>query len=366
MTDAPPILRVLTGRAAGATKALPPSGRVLVGHEFWHDVVLRDPSTRGTAIELTFGEGEAAKVAVLEGEVHMLGAPIPGGGSAVLPPFVPLRIGDVVIAWGDAQADRWRDAEELAASSRAAAVPVSEQQAAIDALADRWRSGPDRLFKRVRKPVLAVGVAAVMGLLVVPPAVNAIQFGIGNEYRARRVLDNAGYKRLKVEQHDGETQVAGIVSSDADRTRIQLLLDQADVDAVVAVQTGAGLARAVADVARLNGVQAVARPHSDGAITLATAPIDDPTRDRLAQVIRRDVPGLRVIRFSEELEVPKTVSEATKRVSSVVTGDPPYILTDDGARYFVGALLPSGYHLVSIEGDKVMLDRRGKRLSVKF
>lgn len=366
MTEAAPILRVLTGRAAGATKTLPLNGRVLVGHEFWHDVVLRDPSTRGTAVELAFESGEAAKIAVLEGEVHMLGAPIPGGGSAVLPSFVPLRIGEVAIAWGDAQASRWREAEELAASSQSGAAPVSEQQAAIDALADRWRSGPDRWFKRVRTPLLATGAIAILGLFAVPPAVNAIQYGIGNDYRARRVLDKAGYKRLKVEQQDGETRVAGIVATDGDRIRVQQLLEGADVDAVLAVQTGAGLARAVADVARLNGVQAVARAEPDGAITLATPPIDDRARDHLAQVIRRDVPALRVIRFSEELEVPKTVSDATKRVSSVVTGDPPYILTDDGARYFVGALLPSGYHLVAVEGNQILLDRRGKRLSVKF
>lgn len=366
MSEAGPILRVLTGAAAGATKSLPASGRVMIGHEFWHDVVLRDPSTRGIAVELSFDGQGVAQLTVLEGGAHMLGTVVSAGSSAVLPPFVPLRIGQIELAWGEAESERWRDADALVERAEAPPAPVSEQQAAMDALADRWNAGPDKLFRRVRKPALAIGVAAVVGLLLVPPAVNAIQFGIGNEYRARRVIDNAGFKRLRVEQRDGQTQIVGIVSTDGDRLRLQQALTQADVDATLAVQTSAGLARAVADVARLNGVQAEARPQADGTITLATPPIDDQTRDRLTQVLRRDVPGLRVLRFAEDLAIPRTVSEATKRVASVVTGDPPYILTEDGARYFSGALLPSGYYLVAIEGNHVLLDRRGKKLSVKF
>lgn len=366
MSEPAAILRVLTGRAAGATKALPASGRIMIGHEFWHDVVLRDPSTRGVAVELAIGAAEAAQITVLDGQVRLLGTQIEAGHSAMLPPFVPLCLGQVTVAWGEQGSARWSEAEALASSTEEPPAPVSGEQAAVSALADRWRSGPDRLFRRVRKPVLIAGALAALGLLAVPPAVNAIQYGIGNEYRAKRVIENAGYKRVRVETKNGELQVAGVVATDADRLRIQQLLGEADVDATVSIQTGAGLARAVADVARLNGLQAEARPQPDGSVTLATAPIDDRTRDRLAQIIRRDVPGLRQLKMVEELAEPKTVSEATKRVASVVTGDPPYILTQDGARYFLGALLPSGYYLAAIEGDKILLDRRGKRVVVKF
>jgi len=360
------LLRVLTGPIAGASKTLPASGRILVGHEFWHDIVLRDPSTRGTAVEIALEGESAARMTVLEGEAHVLGAGIAAGASALLPPFVPVRIGQVAFAWGEAEHARWQEAEVLAASAAADPVPMSGQEAALETLNSRWQAGPGRAWRRIRVPILATGVAAALALLLVPPAVNAIQYGIGEEYKARRVLDTAGYKRLQVDKRDGKVEVSGTVATDADRLRIQRLLEEAEVDAALSVQTGAELARAVADVARLNGVQAEARPQPDGGVLLATAPIDDRTRDRLAQVIRRDVPGLKTLRFGEELAVPQTVSEATKRVSSVVTGDPPYILTEDGARYFAGALLPSGYYLVAIEGNQVLLDRRGKRLAVRF
>lgn len=258
MSQPASLLRVMTGAVAGASKTLPASGRILVGHEFWHDIVLRDPSTRGTAVEIALEGDSAARITVLEGEAHVLGAGIAAGASALLPPYVPVRIGQVAFAWGEAEHPRWREAEALAASAAAEPAPMSEQAAALDTLSNRWQAGPGKAWRRVRVPILATGIAAALALLIVPPAVNAIQYGIGGEYKARRVLDTAGYKRLRVDKRDGKVEVTGTVATDADRLRIQRLLDEADVDAALSVQTGAGLARAVADVARLNGVQAEA------------------------------------------------------------------------------------------------------------
>ena len=366
MSGTPSILRVLEGKSAGATASLPASGRILVGHEFWHDVVLRDPSTRGCAVELTLDESGAAHVTVLEGEARVLGAAVQAGSSAVLPPYVPLRMGQVAFAWGEAESPRWDEARSHAASEAVAPTPKSEQAAVMETISNRWKAGPEGAWKRFRRPALFAGIAAAAALLIIPPAVDAIQYGIGSEYRARRALDTAGYKKLVVDDRNGALAISGTVRTENDRMRVQQVLEAADVDATIDVQSGASLARAAADVARLNGVQAVARTEPDGAILLATPPIDDSTRDKLAQIIKRDVPGLKTLRFGEELAVPRTVSEATKRVASVVTGDPPYILTDDGARYFSGALLPSGYYLVGIQGNQVLLDRRGKRVSLKF
>jgi type III secretion protein D len=62
----------------------------------------------------------------------------------------------------------------------------------------------------------------------------------------------------------------------------------------------------------------------------------------------------------------KTISDATKRVSSVVAGDPAYIITVDGARYFPGAIMPSGHRLVAIQEQTVVLERNGHQIRIKF
>jgi len=55
-----------------------------------------------------------------------------------------------------------------------------------------------------------------------------------------------------------------------------------------------------------------------------------------------------------------------KRVASVVPGDPAYIVTVDGARYFVGALLPSGHRITEVAAQKVTLERDGQQTTLNF
>jgi type III secretion protein D len=62
----------------------------------------------------------------------------------------------------------------------------------------------------------------------------------------------------------------------------------------------------------------------------------------------------------------RTVADATKKVSTVVAGDPAYIQTADGARYFAGAMMPSGHRLVAIEGQIVRLEKNGHEVKLSF
>jgi type III secretion protein D len=57
---------------------------------------------------------------------------------------------------------------------------------------------------------------------------------------------------------------------------------------------------------------------------------------------------------------------AAKRVVSVVDSAPAYIVTADGARYFVGSLLPQGHRVLDIDGTSVTLERDGEKLVMTF
>ena len=41
--------------------------------------------------------------------------------------------------------------------------------------------------------------------------------------------------------------------------------------------------------------------------------------------------------------------------------DPAYLVTADGARYFIGAMLPTGHRITQIEHNRVTLERDGQR-----
>ena len=87
--------------------------------------------------------------------------------------------------------------------------------------------------------------------------------------------------------------------------------------------------------------------------------------------MRTDVPGLKRIVLRDDMPPPedvplKAVADATKKVSTVVAGDPAYIQTVDGARYFPGAIMPSGHRLIGIAGNTVMLEKNGRQTQLKF
>ena len=86
MTDAPAphVLRVLNGRLAGTEKMLPPCGTLSIGYQFWQDVVIRDPATRGIALDVSFDETGAAQLVVLIGEASLLGSTLSAGQTALL------------------------------------------------------------------------------------------------------------------------------------------------------------------------------------------------------------------------------------------------------------------------------------------
>jgi type III secretion protein D len=63
---------------------------------------------------------------------------------------------------------------------------------------------------------------------------------------------------------------------------------------------------------------------------------------------------------------PPVVDDPGKRIASVVPGNPAYIVTADGARYFVGAMLPSGHRITAIDGQRVSVERNGETATLNL
>ncbi len=63
---------------------------------------------------------------------------------------------------------------------------------------------------------------------------------------------------------------------------------------------------------------------------------------------------------------PPVVDDPGKRIASIVPGNPAYIVTADGARYFVGAMLPTGHRITAIAGQRVSLERDGEAIALNL
>lgn len=367
------VLRVLNGRLAGTDKSLPATGSVSIGYQFWQDVVIRDPATKGIAVDLVIEPDNRAQITVLSGAATLLGSTVDAGSSALLPPYVPFEIGGIALAWGEPDSERWTDATGLATVAPAPLLaPPSARDHAVTVL-ERAGDGLGEWITGWRVAAMAGVLLLVLLAVFAMPIVDALGLRGTPVTRAHDALAKVGLGDLKTAPSaagDGVV-VTGVVASEASRVRAMQAIRDAGVEGTVSVQTGPELAQAAVGVAQLRGLQAVARPVGRGGVELRTTPLMADDRTKLFQAVRNDVRAITRLDIRDNL-VPKdeqplrTVQDATKKVSNVVSGDPSYIQTVDGARYFAGAMMPSGHRLVGIQGNVVVLERNGRETRLTF
>lgn len=377
VSDKPPsgrhVLRVLNGRLAGTDKTLPANGSVSIGYQFWQDVVIRDPATKGVAIDLVIEPDHRAQITVLSGAATLLGSTVEAGSSGILPPYVPFEIGGIALAWGEPDSERWTEATGLATVAPTPLVaPLSARDHAVTVL-ERAGDGLGAWLTGWRVAALAGVMALILLALFAMPIVDALGLRGTPLMRVQTALAEAGLGDLRAAPApagDGVI-VTGVVANEAARVRAIQALRNSGVDGTVTVQTGAELAQAALGVAQLRGLQAVARPLGRKGVELRTTPLMPDDRTKLIQAVRNDVRGIARLELRDDLppkddQPLKTVQDATKKVSNVVSGDPSYIQTVDGARYFAGAMMPSGHRLVGIQGNVVVLEKNGRETRLTF
>ncbi|MEG3175311.1 hypothetical protein U1872_03655 [Sphingomonas sp. RB3P16] len=368
-----PVLRILNGRLTGTSKTLPAEGTISIGYQFWQDVVIRDPATKGIAIDLVIA-ATGVQITILSGEAALLGSTLAAGQTAPLPAYIPFSIGGVAIAWGEAESPRWGEASDLANAVPSLPAPAESSRDQAMALVERVG---DRLGDTFHGWRLGA-IAAVAALLLVAGALGPgtlVALGLRSDPATRvdRALARVGLPQLRTSNDSatGGVLVRGVVGAETDRTKAQDVLADLRTGGSVDVQTAQDLATATADIARIHGVKATARPLGLSDIELHTTQLTRDQRVKLISAVRSDVPAVQKIRLQDDLipddEAPlRTVADATKTVSTVVAGDPAYIQTNDGARYFPGAMMPSGHRLVGIQAQTVLLEKNGRQTRLSF
>jgi len=106
-------------------------------------------------------------------------------------------------------------------------------------------------------------------------------------------------------------------------------------------------------------------------VRVSTALADTAPLAGAEQAVRRDVQGLKQleVRNAQPASLPSPIpalDDPGKRVASIVAGMQPYVVTQDGTRYFIGALLPTGHRILAIEGGRVELEREGQNTALAF
>jgi len=371
-------LRVLDGPQRGARSSLAAGLPATVSGEWSSDVVLRGDGLAERRIRVT-PHASGMRLEVLHGDVRVNARNLREGDTIELPLYTPLHLGDTVVALGvpgDASWVALQAGEAEPPSEQDAASPVADDPTATAlAASDTPESRAHRARRWSRWLVSGGGAvaAAAMGMLAF--AYTAAPTATPPHEHARRAeaaLHAAGFPRLVAQAApNGDVLVTGYLETGEQRARVERLLASQPMPARLSVWVNEQVAGAVLDVYRVNGVNAQAEVTGPGAVRVTTRENDVARLEQIKGIARRDVPGLSVIEVSNAPppappQAGPVVDDPGKRVASIVPGDPSYVVTADGTRYFEGALLPTGHRIAGIQEHEVMLEKEGLRTPLRF
>jgi type III secretion protein D len=353
-------LHVRRGAQQGARMRLGAGRAVHVGAAIDSDVVLRGggPDTR---FVLT-ADGARLHLQVLQGELtagtHALG---PGQGATVALD-TPLQLADACIAVERVAPDACADE---AATGPQAAPDAATLAASVTRFAAR---GGARRLAGGGAALAAAAVSVLAFVYLLAPAEATPQ---QRAERAQALLAGAGLQGLKVSPlADRSVQVEGRLHSAQQLARAEELLARERLAIRWQIAVDEQVAARVQDVFRTNGMVAQVQPTGPGAVRVVAATADPLAAEGVASVARRDVAGLANLELRTHPPAadvaPRPVDDPGKRVASIVAGDPAYVVTADGTRYFLGAMLPTGHRIAAIEEHQVVLELNGVRTPLVF
>ncbi len=366
------VLRVLSGRMRGAEHRLHNGKFVRIGHALDHDIVLRDPSTRGLSFELHLGR-DVATVRVVAGEIALLGRPVAAGEEASLPAFVPLSVGALSVAIGDATSDRWSEAERLSTTmapvAPTAPAPRETPHAGLaERLATRLYPLREGVAFERRWPLYGV-IAAVLlfAMILIGPATRWIGAQMHSRADDQAALTAAGFQGLTLA--DGAAGqgpiIHGIVKDDAELSRLRAVVAQRIGRATIDVDTMQAMAASATDILRAQGVDGEAKPMRGTTLAVTAEYLPADRQAELAKLIQRDLPGIGQVTFATEgargeRDLQYFFSNSAFGLATFVDGNPGYLVTADGTRWFAGAQVPTGHKIISIGNGRASFERDGR------
>ncbi|MFK8014890.1 MAG: FHA domain-containing protein [Gammaproteobacteria bacterium] len=332
-------LCVMTGAHRGASCDLGADAFAVIGQRDDCDIILSDSGVAPHHVIVSTSGGRLL-VRAVDGMVMAGNRSVEPGEPQPLDEFVPLHLtADVSLLVGEKEAPQWSELLRDVALREIKASPPPPR---------RWPVASAAMFA-----IAACATTAAMMLrdesLVEMPA------------RITEVIEVVGGMTLpevRVSGQDGDIKVVGVVRDAERRGQLQDSMATLGVGVELNVRTGDEIATDVREVLRMSGFGANTRYLGKGEVAVSGTFGDE---HALARVLDsrsvRDVVGLAKIAVQNaspaadqtgELAIPKT-----KKIVSVVRGDDPYVVTADGSRYYVGALLPGGSRLHDITSDAV-------------
>jgi type III secretion protein D len=363
-------LRVLAGPQRGARAPLQTGRACVLAADaalpsVAADIVLRDGRAAPAAVRI-MPELDHALVEVLHGEVTLNGQVLGAGAQAAWPRGSALQLGAAQVAFGLACEDDW---SAVGSPGVGGDRPPGSGRAAGAATPLPLRRRPEFWLACVGASVLML-CAAALGITragaEATPVVETPDAAAVAQQLGRSEFADLSAQTLA----DGRLVVRGRLATLAQRARLDAWLAELGARASVEVVVDESVAREATEVFRVNGIAAQVRVAGPGRLVAEAAEPDGAKLARAQEVVRRDVRGIDTLTLRNAAPPPAppppVVTDPGKRIAAIVPGDPAYVVTADGSRYFVGALLPSGHRITGVAPQRLTLVRDGQESTLNF
>lgn len=361
-------LRVLEGPQRGARAPLA-SGIgcevVATSGQADADVVLREEG-KPVRVRVT-ADMRDALIEVLEGEVKIGSQVLAAGAQAAWAMYAPLSIGRSVIAFGRGALGEWPGSARSATGAAALAGPAKSTAAKAAGKPAPKRRAELWLATTGAAVLIVCGAALWTAHLAAAPRTEAVELP-----PLAMLLKGSEFSTLEaVNRADGEIELRGRIETVAQRARLDTWLAGQQATPAIDVQVDEALARDVTETFRVTGAAVNARVTGLGAVAVEVSEQDTKKLARAEEQVRRDVRGLKTLTVKNTATPlpppgPAVPADPGKRIASLVPGEPGYVVTADGSRYFEGSMLPTGHRIVQVASNRVTLDRDGYSSTLNF
>jgi type III secretion protein D len=319
------------------------------------DIVLREEKVPPARVRVR-ADLPQATVEVLSGQVELGDKTLAAGEQAAWPMHTPLKIGSSVVAFGRACIDDWSTHHPAETAAADDVPPAPAGKVPLRRRAEVWLAGMGACV------LLACVGAMWMARVAAAPAEAPIDAGV----TLLSALRASEFAMLEAKTAaDGRTTLRGRLSTRVQRAQLDAWLAERRFAPLVEVWVDEAIAHDVTEVFRVNGVSVRTQVAGAGRIAADAVEPNADKLNRAAEVVRRDVRGLQALDVRNTAKpapppAPPVFDDPGKRIASLVPGDPAYLVTADGSRYFIGALLPTGHRITQIDKSRVTLELHGQ------
>jgi type III secretion protein D len=355
---------VLSGEQTGARRLLDDNAQFSISGKMDTDVVFRDPSIMDERINLTTLNNEVF-IEVLSGDIEVQGKVVHQGTQIKVPEYSKVKIGETTFSYGRKKHSSWHEIIDYVSQYEIKNITnITDSKSSLNT---RSRT----LLLLVTLIFILVGAIIIYSNILRNQNSDFNMFDVNN---INSVLIEKGFETLTVEStQSGEYLIKGFLMTNRERSALENIVDEYRIPARLKLTTGDQIAREVSDLYRVNGIDVDVKAIGLGTVIVTTSFPDKKRLEKVKDLALKEIPSVTSLETeyintnqNDKQELVVDYDKNDKRITMVVDGVRPYIMTADQSKYYIGALLPTGHKVLEIKNQTVMIEKEGEISTLKF